>query len=163
MGAYEIGLGDLRASVGDVVTITPARFRNDLEATRSYIDGLARDIAAASANPRMTATWKQGWSDFLVRWGTFYADMEGSVNAWLASAFPNLTGSWNSIIRFSEEAQDWARAFRGIGGQRTVVPETMPRPPAPVEWNPLRASASPFTWALLGVAGLFAVVALKRS
>lgn len=156
--AYEIGM-----TVGDVVTITPARFRNDLESTRTYIDGLARDVAAGAGNPRMTSAWKAAWSDFLVRWGTFYANMEGQVNAWLASAFPNLTGSWNAIIRFGEEARSWAQSFRDLGGQRTNVPEYVPRAPSPVDFNPLHVSAGPFVWGLLALGGVVAVVALKRS
>lgn len=158
MSAYKIGL-----EVGDVVTVTPARFRADLEATRTYIDGLAADIASGASNPRMTAAWKNRWSDFLVRWGTFYADMEGQFNAWLASAFPNLTGSWNTIIRYGEEARSWAQAFRDLGGERTMAPEYVPRQPSPVELNPLHVSAGPFVWALLGLGGLMAFVALKRS
>lgn len=155
---YELGL-----SVGDIVTITPNKFRTDLESTRSYIDGLAVDIAAGTANPRMTAAWKARWSDFLVRWGTFYADMEGQFNAWLASAFPNLTGSWNTIIRFGEEARQWAQTFRDMGGERTMAPENVPRQPSAPELNPFHASASPFVWGLLGMAVLFGVVAYKRS
>lgn len=162
MSAYDIGKA-VEMTVGDIVTVTPGRFRADLEATRTYIDGLAADIAAGAANPRMTAAWKARWSDFLVRWGTFYADMQGSWNAWTASAFPNLTGGWNTIIRYGEEARSWAQAFRDLGGERTAAPEYVPRAPTPVDLNPLHAGASPFMWGLLALGGLVAVVALKRS
>lgn len=152
--------------VGDLgPVITPGQFRGDLEATRTYIDGLARDVAAGTSNPRMTDAWRSGWTDFMTRWGTFYREYEGQWNAWLASSFPNLTGSWSAVIRFGEEARQWAQSFRDLGGARTALPESVPRRPDPLlpELNPLRAGASPFVWAILGVVGVVAFAYVRSS
>lgn len=133
-----------------------------LEALRGYIEGIARDASRQAG--RLSENWRAGWTDFLMRWGGFYRDAREST---IRRALPNLLGTYDQLLEYTEEAKRWAADLRAQGLERTNPP-TLSLPTRPERGlleslNPLRTSAGPFAWALLGVGVLGLAVAWKRS
>lgn len=118
-------------------SVTPSRFRADVERTRAYIEALDRDIAAQT--DRLSGSWRAGWTDFVTRWGGFVSDNPAEQDR-----------EWYTCLGYAEEARKWRTSFEAAGGHSTAVPDTAPRrPEALVTPTAKASSSSPFVWALL--------------
>lgn len=167
-----MSLGDLyrrgaSVRVGDWTGISAREFAAEMMSVKSYIDGIMRDMdsAAAAHHPLLTPEFKASWTDFIRRWDNFYRATAASVDSLM---LPQLSGARDTLLRYSEEAQQWAQALRDVNLRRTHAPASLPTAPPPSPpWelpslNPLKASAGALVWGLLALGGLTLLVLYKQ-
>lgn len=131
---------------------TGAQFQTELGRVRAVIDAVAVDIARQIH--LLSEEFKRAWTNFMLRWGAFFAEHEHTGS--LRGGYFFSVSSYEQIFDFEREARTFRESFVAQGGQpRSPLPAPSSQEPTGSS-GPFGSGASPIVWAAIAVGAIAA-------